>query len=808
MPQVLQRKCACGGTPGPSGECEECRRKRLGVQRSAAGPGPDVAPPIVHDVLAGGGRPLDAGTRAFMEPRFGHSFADVRVHDDARAARSADAVHAEAYTVGRHVVFASGRYAPATGAGQSLLAHELAHVRQQGGGDPAPGPLWVNQPDGAGEREAEETERGITTGTARDLGPGLFRRHLVQRAVRERVTEDRQPHARACLVHLHGDERNALETAQTLRGSHCVNLVHLSGTQRLLNVEVPSRGRCRADPNRIFTQTGRQATLVTGPCAAASRAGAELELEQFHDTQLAPAISRCRGGSGSTSMDGPLPVVSFHNNTTPGGLAIGSYQPGGTEAGATETDPARTGGGANPTIHSSEDPDNYFLVTDPADFAGLRGTRNTVLQASSPTDDGSLSVALASARYINVEAEGKPFPGRTHAHFVTNLAMGLEVMQQLGVPQQPCAAPAADSAAAGPLSKQAVESEGAPEAGEAEPGAEPETESLLDFLSRLIDEIIRVLGQWGTMPDPLPRESPPPGLDPACLNFADQAALDTRKAVWASRISAMPPADVISWITGVATPPTVAAAEAAAQRDCMLFAIRASAGRPGSPLSLGAPAADVQSGRRSQADQERIWMGKFNFTRSTPFDRITDDARRTCGSLVGSATKWDTRDPGHRVCWGVAPRAGTTAPPMPAGARALTADERQREILQASSAPGISRHHAGTDFDLFDPDMDPAAWEAGGAFADEYSWLMRNASTYGFIQSFTAASTFMSVGYIEERWHWSYYPIAQALLEFSRSHESLLHAALLGLWGTRPEFSYIRRHWREFIYNVSERGRF
>ena len=42
--------------------------------------------------------------------------------------------------------------------------------------------------------------------------------------------------------------------------------------------------------------------------------------------------------------------------------------------------------------------------------------------------------------------------------------------------------------------------------------------------------------------------------------------------------------------------------------------------------------------------------------------------------------------------------------------------------------------------------------------------MMRNAATYGFIQSFTATSTFMTAGYIKERWHWSYYPAAQALL--------------------------------------------
>src|SRR6266481_6002155 len=98
---LLQRKCACGGTPGPTGECEGCRRKRL--QREAAQPSTlnrqhSEVPPIVHEVLRSPGQPLDAATRAFMEPRFGHDFSRVRVHTDAKAAASARAVNALAYT--------------------------------------------------------------------------------------------------------------------------------------------------------------------------------------------------------------------------------------------------------------------------------------------------------------------------------------------------------------------------------------------------------------------------------------------------------------------------------------------------------------------------------------------------------------------------------------------------------------------------------------------------------------------------------------------------------------------------------------
>jgi hypothetical protein len=83
------------------------------------------------------GRPLDAATRALFEPRFGADFSGVRVHDNSSAARSARQIRARAYTVGSHLAFNAGEYAPAASAGQRLLAHELTHVIQQANGDTA-----------------------------------------------------------------------------------------------------------------------------------------------------------------------------------------------------------------------------------------------------------------------------------------------------------------------------------------------------------------------------------------------------------------------------------------------------------------------------------------------------------------------------------------------------------------------------------------------------------------------------------------------------------------------------------------------
>ncbi|PZV06767.1 MAG: hypothetical protein DCF32_09060 [Leptolyngbya sp.] len=121
---IAQRKCtAC--------EEEKLQRKESG---STAGK-PATAPPVVHEVLRSPGQPLDPATRAFMEPRFGRDFRQVRVHSDTAAERSARDVDAHAYTVGHNMVFGAGQFAPGTHEGRRLLAHELTHVVQQSGAD-------------------------------------------------------------------------------------------------------------------------------------------------------------------------------------------------------------------------------------------------------------------------------------------------------------------------------------------------------------------------------------------------------------------------------------------------------------------------------------------------------------------------------------------------------------------------------------------------------------------------------------------------------------------------------------------------
>ena len=167
---VLQRKCTCGQhTTG--GECESCKKEKssgrlqrarnlkLDTQKSSE------VPPVVHEVLHSPGQTLDQATRSIFEARFGHDFSGVRIHADAQAATSAESINAQAFTVGRDVVFAKGQYSPRTAAGQRLLAHELAHVVQQRSALSS-GALSIGPADSAHEREAEIAESEIESNSS------------------------------------------------------------------------------------------------------------------------------------------------------------------------------------------------------------------------------------------------------------------------------------------------------------------------------------------------------------------------------------------------------------------------------------------------------------------------------------------------------------------------------------------------------------------------------------------------------------------------------------------------------------------
>jgi outer membrane protein OmpA-like peptidoglycan-associated protein len=150
------------------------RHERNPADKAGSG-GPTRVTPAVQtqiDQLRGGGEPLSERARAFFEPRLGYDFGQVRIHTGGAAAESARQVNALAYTLGRDIVLGAGQTAYETPGGMRLLAHELAHVVQQGGGRSLGGSA-VEPVRGRVARmiQRQQTDAGFETGSG--VGTGI-----------------------------------------------------------------------------------------------------------------------------------------------------------------------------------------------------------------------------------------------------------------------------------------------------------------------------------------------------------------------------------------------------------------------------------------------------------------------------------------------------------------------------------------------------------------------------------------------------------------------------------------------------------
>lgn len=133
MPDLmLQRQCTgCSDTSAAStNNEEEPRIKRQAISNSGVG---EVAADFASNL--GTGVPLDTASRRYFEPRFGHDFGNVRIHNGPQADTAAARVQARAFTLGHEVVFAAGEHDLGSDGGRRLLAHELTHVVQQSGAE-------------------------------------------------------------------------------------------------------------------------------------------------------------------------------------------------------------------------------------------------------------------------------------------------------------------------------------------------------------------------------------------------------------------------------------------------------------------------------------------------------------------------------------------------------------------------------------------------------------------------------------------------------------------------------------------------
>ncbi|MGH3392314.1 MAG: DUF4157 domain-containing protein, partial [Actinomadura sp.] len=154
-PAAVPPQCACGCGQNDHGAERRSHGRENGdlIQRRTENGDPGCAHGL-EDVLRIPGRPLEPAVRADMEHRFQADFSRVRVHTGGGARAAARAIDAAAFTVGDHVVLGADGYPPDTVAGRRFLAHELAHVVQQGPQTgAAPGRSLLSS-SSAAEREA------------------------------------------------------------------------------------------------------------------------------------------------------------------------------------------------------------------------------------------------------------------------------------------------------------------------------------------------------------------------------------------------------------------------------------------------------------------------------------------------------------------------------------------------------------------------------------------------------------------------------------------------------------------------------
>lgn len=269
--------------------------------------------------------------------------------------------------------------------------------------------------------------------------------------------------------------------------------------------------------------------------------------------------------------------------------------------------------------------------------------------------------------------------------------------------------------------------------------------------------------------------------------YTSQDDIDRRARALAAVLAAADPAAVAAWITGTGSAPEEIRTELDTQITAFADAAATGTGTPRDAV--------IVSRVRAASTQRLIWDRKYEFLRTGSggagtFGIITDEVRAAYPEELGTEPQWDPDTESHRSVW-----AG------------LTSGERQIEILRTSTAPGVSRHHLGSDVDFFN--TTPQDWTDDGPEAARYAWLRANAARHGFLQTYTRESAASRPAISEERWHWSYAPVTDAVLDHISENEPAISDALDTLWAYDPaRFTHIRANWRGYMFHVNRKAHF
>jgi LAS superfamily LD-carboxypeptidase LdcB len=485
---------------------------------------------------------------------------------------------------------------------------------------------------------------------------------------------------------------------------------------------------------------------------------------------------------------------------------------------------------------------NFFVTTQIEDFLSIAeaGQYNVVLQtrqnigAPAGRDDGSLSIALGGERYINIEVAGK----QQNADIVAfNQQMATDALTRLGISQGPCVVQPTPGRPSRPPHIMMRTMQSVPEVRPQTTDTRVQRADVLcgryssnqftptvgqdwaepirprftgnQFIQRRI-----LIGSDGDEMDEQERSSfiqavrdgtlmarnrahrqillSQPQLTENILNEMVRASEDLRFSNETELVAELARRIMPRYLLGLFTPEEgpewVQVPTGYLRRE-----VAEAFGRMQGAARLAGHNIVIFSATRTFERQREIWNEKmqFNPSRGTfgVFEPNVPPVSIRCAGMLTPADQslreWNTRNANHIRCW-----------------TALTEAERALEVLKMSSAPGISRHHWGTDIDL--NSVDPQAWEQS-PLRETYDWLRANAHTFGFHQPYTPRQQRGNRGYSEEKWHWSYTAISQQLLS---EYQRLLYNSAefqRQLQGRNVEaISFIVSHYQEYVGSVAQ----
>ena len=725
---VLQRACACGQPVASAGECAACRQRRLDLQRqTGSAESPAAAPPAVREVLRSPGRALEPDTRAFMESRLGHDFSGVRVHTGARAAASARAVNARAYTAGSHVVFGSGHYRPVTTPGRRLLAHELTHVVQQrqGTAQAQTSTLTITAPGDAAEREAEHVAGATMAGAApspiRERAGGALARAVLDI---DQIAADTDSFAGVRLPFNRSMIPIALLFA--LHGGHASGEI----------------ARAADYPTTFSAPADKTKPVATLPKADASPPLSNIAVEGHFFPSLLPVKGRA------------LIIGGFH----------GDEQPGWQVTDALVAELSKPGAAAMLAFNTIIVPRlNAAAISD--ELAGVRMWRNRCnrqlvdLNRNFPTGNKPKDTDCVNTEGAPIQPEVqavidiiKKFkPDRiVSTHAITN-------PRSAGIFADPNQDPRAIELARGMASTLVHESDrpsnklgpGAGDFNPVYPGDKPGVVGAGTSLGAWAPTAVA-----GKKTPVITIEAPgfkPLGSGPgdaartvegylrplrAFLGAPGDLATAADNDILAD-IDAFNAADKLAFLTGALPSKNAIFSRIKLRVDTAVAKLNAM--KPPKPVKVVSWLRLATESLPGATPQAKIVFDKFFLTgsRARGWDTLPDQY----------FTDGDRSKGVDRAKWLASP-----------------AKERLDVILKFSSLPGASRHHWGTEVDLNSTEV--VDWQAasGGKPEGKYhalgQWLPANAPKAGLVQVYTPGR---SGGYSEEAWHYSYAPIAIGL---------------------------------------------